>query len=219
MRGERAKVRVVGRVLLCALALAVAAGCWRPAGFGVGGKYNDAITELGKTRKGGEVNRAIVSLEYVVRKDPTYRDSLTQLGRAYYYAGRHQAAFEVLKRALTVNEEDEIGWLVMALTQFRRGDDEKGLQSYKGGLTLLAKATREGYKDYTLEFWDNRGSVRRSLRRNITLARKGVAVKSRILIAGENLLHRIDRELYDAEQYRNNADYLDSRRRDKDEDK
>ena len=217
MSGERSKVTVVGRVLLCALALTLATGCWRPAGIGVAGKYNDAILELGKTRKGGEVNKAIVNLEYVVRKDPRYRDGLTQLGRAYYYAGRYQAAFEVLKRALVVNEKDEIGWIVMGLAQFRRGDDENGLQSFKGGLTLLAKATGEGYKDFTPEFWDFRGVVRRSLRRNIALARKGVIAKSRILVAGEDLLHRIDRELYEAERDRSSSEYQDSRRsRDKD---
>ena len=134
MSGERSKVTIVGRVLLCALALTLAAGCWRPAGIGVAGNYNDAILELGKNRKGGEVNKAIVHLEYVVRKDPRYRDGLTQLGRAYYYAGRYQAAFEVLKRALVVNEKDEIGWIVMGLAQFRQGDDEKGVAELQGRL-------------------------------------------------------------------------------------
>ncbi len=213
MLGKKGKWTVIGRLLLCGLAVMVLFGCWRPGGIGVGGRYNDALLEMGKNRKGGEVNRAIVNLEYVVRKDPTYRDSLTQLGRAYYYAGRYQAAFEVLKRSLSVNDKDEIAWIVMGLTQFRRGEDEKALQSYKGGLTLLAKATREGYKDFTLEFWDNRGVVRRSLRRNISLARKGAVAKPRILIAGEDLLHRIDRELYDAEQDRSNVEYQDSRMR------
>ena len=212
MLGEKGTLTVIARVLLCALLLPVLAGCWRPGGMGVGGRYNDAVLELGKTRKGGVVNQAIVNLEYVVRKDPTYRDSLTHLGRAYYYAGRYPAAFQVLKRALSVNEKDEIGWLVMGLTQLRRGDDERGVQSLKGGLTLLAKATQEGYKDYTLEFWDTRGVVRRALRRSISLARKGVTEKQRTLRAGEELLHRIDRELYDAEQYRSHSEYLDTRR-------
>lgn len=189
-----------------------AAGCWRPAGFGVGGKYNDAVDELRKSRKGGNSRKAIADLQYVVRRDPKYRDSLTQLGRAYYYAGRYRAAYDVLTRALAVNREDEIGWLVMGLTQLQQGEDEAGLESYKGGLSLLARATQDGYRDFTPEFWDTRGVVRRSLRRNISLARKGVSEKRKIIVAGEDLLHRIDRELYDAEAYKDQSEYLDNKR-------
>lgn len=198
--------------VVCGLLLAGLSGCWRPGGIGVGGNYNDALLELGKTQRGGNVNKAIVHLEYVVRRNPKYLDSLTQLGRAYYYAGRYGSAFEVVKRALALNREDEIGWLVLGLTQIQRGQDEAGLASFKGGLTLLAKATQNGYKDLPEEFWDSRGVVRRALRRSISLARKGVGEKRRIVQSGELLLHRIDRELYDAEQDQSHSEYLDNRR-------
>ena len=204
--------RLLRGVVVCGFLAAGLAGCWKPAGIGVGGKYNDALSELGKTPRGGQARKAIVDLEYVVRRNPEYLDSLTQLGRAYYYAGRYGSAFEVLKRALALNREDEIGWIVLGLTQMQRGDDEAGLDSFKGGLTLLAKATQDGYKDFTEEFWDTRGVVRRALRRSISLARKGVGEKRRLVRAGELLLHRIDRGLYDAEQYRSNSEYLDTRR-------
>ena len=190
------------KVFVYALVIGGLAGCWRPPGIGVGGKYYDALTELGKTQRGGDVNRAIVELEYVVRRNPRYKDSLTQLGRAYYYAGRYSAAFEVLKRAVTLNKDDEVAWLVIGLTQLQRGDEERGLESLKGGLTLLAKATQKGYKDIKEVYWDRRGLVRRSLRRSISLARKGVGEKRRILVAAELLLHRIDRAVYDAEEER-----------------
>ena len=167
-------LRVFRKMLVCALLLAGLSGCGRPAGVGVGGKYNDALNELGKTPRGGKVNQAVADLEYVVRRNPRYRDSLTQLGRAYYYTGRYPSAFEVLKRSLALNKDDEIGWIVMGLTQLQRGDDQQGLESFKGGLTLLAKATRSGYKEITDEFWDSRGVVRRALRRCISLAREGV---------------------------------------------
>ena len=203
---------LLGAVVVSSILVTSLSGCWRPAGIGVGGNYNDALSELGKTQRGGNVSKAIVHLEYVVRRNPKYLDSLTQLGRAYYYAGRYGSAFEVLKRALALNREDEIGWIVLGLTQMQRGDDEAGLDSFKGGLTLLAKATQNGYKDFSEEFWDSRGVVRRALRRSITLARKGVGEKRRIVQAGELLLHRIDRELYDAEQYQSHSEYLDTRR-------
>ena len=212
MDSDRKMGRLMFRLMALALVTAALAGCWRPAGIGVAGKYNDAILELGKTRKGGNTRKAIVDLQYVVSRDPTYRDSLTQLGRAYYYAGRYTAAMEVLKRAVAVNKNDEIGWLVVGLTQFRLGEDEKGLASYKGGLTLLAKATRDGYREFTAEFWDVNGTVRRALRRNISLAREGISRKSRLIVAGEDLLHRIDRQLYEAEADRDYSEYLENKR-------
>ena len=198
--------------VVCGLLVTAVPGCWRPAGIGVGGNYNDALLELGKTQRGGNVRKAIVHLEYVVRRNPKYKDSLTQLGRAYYYAGRYGSAFEVLKRALSLNREDEIGWIVFGLTQMQRGDDEVGLRSLKGGLTLLAMATKNGYKDFNEEFWDSRGVVRRAIRQSISLARKGVGEKRRVIQVGELLLHRIDRELYDAEQYESHSEYLEGQR-------
>ena len=203
---------LLGAVVVSSILLTSLAGCWRPAGIGVGGNYNDALLELGKTPRGGDVNKAIGHLEYVVRRNPKYKDSLTQLGRAYYYAGNYGSSFEVLKRALALNRDDEIGWIVFGLTQMQRGEDGAGLESFKGGLTLLAKATKAGYQEVPDEFWDRRGVVRRALRRSISLARKGVVEKSRIIQSGELLLHRIDRELYDADQDQRLSEYLDSRR-------
>ena len=205
-------LKVLRKVFVCALLLAGLSGCWRPAGFGVGGKYNDALTEMGKSPSGGDVNRAITDLEYVVHRNPRYRDSVTQLGRAYYYAGRYPSAFEVLKRSLALNKDDEIGWIVMGLTQLRRGDDQRGLESFKGGLTLLARATRSGYKDIRDEFWDSHGVVRRTLRRSIGLARGGVGEKRKLLRAGELLLHRIHRVIDESEAYREQSEYDDNRK-------
>lgn len=205
-------MRFLVSVVVAGILVTGLAGCWRPGGIGVGGSYNDAVLEMGKTPRGGNVNKAIVDLEYVVRRNPKYLDSLTQLGRAYYYAGRYGSAFEVLKRSLALNREDEIGWIVLGLTQMRRGEDDEGLESFKGGLTLLAKATKNGYKELPEEFWDSRGVVRRALRRGISLARRGIGEKRRIIQAGELLLHRVDGEVYDTEQYQSHSEYLDRRR-------
>ncbi len=212
VRLGRVHWRFLSSVVFCGILLTGLSGCWRPAGIGVGGNYNDGLLELGKTQRGGNVRKAIVHLEYVVRRNPKYKDSLTQLGRAYYYAGRYGSSAEVLKRALALNREDGIGWIVLGLTQMQRGDDDAGLESFKGGLTLLAKATKDGYQEIPDEFWDARGVVRRALRRSISLARKGVVEKRRIIQSGELLLHRVDRELYDAEQAQSLSEYLDSRR-------
>lgn len=182
---------------------------WRPKGFGVGGKYNEARSEMRKA--GGNTAVAVSSLEYVVRKDPFYLDSLAQLGRAYYYAGRYKHAFETLKRAVAVNDQDEVAWLVLGMTQLRLGDDQQGLESFKGGLTLFIKHSQNGYKDIEQVFWDTRGVVRRTVRRSIFLSRKGTEEKQKIIRIGEILLERIDRELYQADhdQLLNQYDYKD----------
>ncbi|MFQ5849005.1 MAG: tetratricopeptide repeat protein [Candidatus Binatia bacterium] len=164
--------------------------CGRPSGFGIGGRYLDAKSEIVKRR--GNINRAITKLEYVVRRDPFYEDSLTLLGRAYYKRGRYQDAFEILKRALAVNPEDEIAWIMLGLTQLRLGDDIRGLESFKGGLTLLSKVSKDGYRG--LDFWDKNRLVRSALRKAILYVSKGLEEKKRIIQSGEILLARIDDE-------------------------
>jgi len=213
-----AQVKVGCCALAIVLCFVVLSGCsgsqegtgfqiWRPKGFGVGGQYNEARNEMRKP--GGNIAQAIVHLEYVVRKDPFYLDSLAQLGRAYYYAGRYKHAFETLKRAVAVNDQDEIAWLVLGMTQMRLGDDQQGLESFKGGLTLFIKHSKDGYKDVQNIFWDSRGVVRRTVRRSVFLSRKGPEEKEKIIRIGEILLQRIDRELYqsDRDQELNEFEY------------
>lgn len=165
--------------------------CNKPAGFGVGGRYSDAMFEISKPS--GNMGQAVNKLEYVVRRDPLYRDSLTLLGRAYYRRGRYQDAFQMLKRALAVHPKNEVAWIAMGLTQLRLGQDKKGLESLKGGITLLNKVSRDGYKD--VEFWDKNGLVRHSTRKVVFYILKGLGEKPKILRSGEILLVRITDEL------------------------
>ena len=174
-------------VICCSL---VTISCWRPGGVGIGGRYLDAKAQV--TTLGGNLNKAISNLEYVVGKDPFYEDSLTLLGRAYYKSKRYREAFQFLKRALAVNPKDEIAWIALGLTQLRLGDDEAGLGNVKGGLTLLANISKDGYKD--LDWWDKNGLVRSSLRKAIFYAAKGLEDKRRVIRTGEILLARIDDE-------------------------
>ncbi len=159
--------------------------------FGIGGRYLEGKGEVTKSR-GGDIDKAILSLEAVVREDPTYQDSITLLGRAYYKKSRYEDAKLILQRALVVNKEDEIGWIVLGLAQMRLGDDGRGLESIKGGLTLLSKAMRDGYRGFNP--WDLNGLVRSSLRRSIVLATKGLEDKEDLIRATELLLARIDDE-------------------------
>ena len=190
----RHRFRTAIGCLLSVISLALIFGCTRPAflgGIGQGGKYLEARDQITRKR-GGNVDKAVASLEAVVREDPTYRDSLTLLGRAYYIKGRYQVAAEILDRALRVNPEDEIAWIVLGMAQLRLGDDEKGMKAMEGGLTLFSKVSTEGYRGYT--FWDRAGKVRIALRRTIVAARKGVEEKQSFLRTVENFLAVVDEE-------------------------
>jgi tetratricopeptide (TPR) repeat protein len=179
------------RYLSIILITVFVSSCWRPAGVGIGGQYLDAKTEIVKGRR-GDVNKAVANLEYVVVRDPYYKDTLTLLGRAYYMGGRYQDAYQILRRALTIRPEDEIAWISLGLTELRLGNDAKGLESLKGGLTLFAKVSKEGYRG--VEFWDSEGYVRTAMRRAVLAAMKGLEEKERIIQSGEVLLGRIDDE-------------------------
>ena len=139
--------------------------------FGVGGRYLEAKEEITRPR-GGDINKAIANLEAIVRENPTYQESLTLLGRAYYKKGRYQDASLILQRALAVNKDDEIAWLVFGLTQLRLGEDQKGLETLKGALTLAGKEMKEYYRGF--QYWDRQGRVRIAIRRAVASAIKGL---------------------------------------------
>jgi tetratricopeptide (TPR) repeat protein len=184
---------------LCALttiqlaALLIISGCIsRPDWFvGTGGKYNEANLELIRGRS-ADLDKAIGSLQVVVQADPTYKDTLTLLGKAYYRKGRYSDAYSITQRALAVNKDDEIAWLVYGLAQLRVGDNAKGIETIKGGLTLLGKAMREQYRGYPA--WDLRGTVRSALNRAVFQALKGIEEREGLIQTNEQLLARVDEE-------------------------
>jgi len=178
-------------VIVFAAGLAACGVTHRVPRFGTGGAYQEGKDEFLKGRA-GNMDVAIQALERVVVKDPTYKDSLTLLGRAYYAKGRYQDAFAILQRAVAVNKDDEVAWLTLALTQLRLGENGKGLETLKGGITLMSKVSVPGYKDYPA--WDQRGTVRAAIRQTAFLATKENEKLDALIQAGETLLTRLDAE-------------------------
>src|ERR1043166_5587050 len=131
--------------LLAAASLALVAVACSSASiprFGAGGRYEEGREQFLRGR-GGDMDRAVDALEFVVSRDPTYKSSLMYLGRAYYRKARYQDAYAILQRALAVNNEDEQAWLALGITQLRLGQNEKGLETLKGGITLASKVMTE----------------------------------------------------------------------------
>jgi tetratricopeptide (TPR) repeat protein len=160
--------------------------------FGIGGQYEEGRDQFFRGRA-GDMDKAIAAFESVVSQDPTYKDSLTYLGRAYYNKGRYQDAFTILQRALAVNKDDEIAWLALGLTQLRLGQNDKGIETLKGGITLANKVMVDGYHNY--DYWDSRGTVRGTLRRSVFLLTKGVEEKNNIIQVTDRLLLLVDDEM------------------------
>jgi tetratricopeptide (TPR) repeat protein len=136
---------------------------------------------------------AIPYLERAVAESAHYKDSLTLLGKAYYYDGRFQDAAAILQRALVVNHEDEIAWMAFGLARMRLGDHQKGLEALRGGITLFSKASRPGYHGFPN--WDQKGAVRNSMRRaGFQLVNEQTASKENIIADCELLLRTVDAE-------------------------
>ena len=166
--------------------------------FGVGGQYEEGRDQFLRGR-GGDMDKAVVALESVVSQDPTYKHSLTYLGRAYYRKERYKDAYAILQRAVAVNKDDEVAWLAFGATQLRLGQNDKGIETLKGGITLASKVLGEGYKNY--DRWDIRGTIRASIRRCAFYLTKGPEEKENILQSTDRLLALID----DEENFQKNA--------------
>jgi tetratricopeptide (TPR) repeat protein len=184
--------RINALVLFVGVFSVAAAGCTANLPrFGTGGRYEEGRDQFLRGR-GGDMDKAVAALEYVVSRDPTYKDSLTYLGRAYYRKGRFQDAYAILQRALAVNKEDEIAWIALGVTQLRLGQNDKAIETLKGGLTLASKVMVENYHNYP--YWDIRGTVRGGIRRAAFMVTKGPEEKENIIQATDRLLAQVDEE-------------------------
>ena len=159
--------------------------------FGTGGRYEEGRDQFLRGR-GGDMDKAVVAFEAVVTVDPTYKDSLIYLGRAYYRKGRYQDAFAILQRALAVNPDNEIAWISLGMTQLQLGQNEKGIETLKGGITLASKVMVEGYHNY--EKWDIRRTIQASIRRSAFLLISDSQAKEKILQSLSQLLAQVDDE-------------------------
>lgn len=192
MKAFRSYFSFANRHLLLAICYLLVCSCGLSIPrLGKAGRYLEGRDQFLRGR-GGDMDKAIAALESVVSEDPAYRDSLTLLARAYYRKGRYQDAYKIIPRALAVNKDDEIAWIILGLTQLRLGDDTKGLETIQSGITLLSRAAVDGYRGFST--WDTRGLVRSSIRRAAFLATKGLEEKEQLIQAVEALLTRMDDE-------------------------
>jgi tetratricopeptide (TPR) repeat protein len=196
MRAASMTACLFAGALLFALSSGILTGCGgmftdNLPRFGIGGHYNEGKEQFLRGR-GGNMDTAITALDSVVRDDPTYRDSLTLLGRAYYNKGNYEVARQILQRALLVNKDDEIAWTALGLAQLQLGEDEKGIETLQGAITLVSKVSKNGYRNFPQ--WDGKGLVRSYISRSVVDIRKGAEAKPNLIRTCETLLTRMDDE-------------------------
>ena len=138
------------------------------------------------------MDTAIEALQAVVKDDPTYKDSMTLLGRAYYRKGHYDISRQVLERALLINKDDEVAWLNLGLAQLRLGQEEAGMETLGGAITLVSKVSRGGYRGFPN--WDSKGTVRTAISRSVVAYKKGLEEKDALIRAAETILLRMDDE-------------------------
>ena len=186
---------------LCALLLALAAalaGCGNIFTYvprlGTGGRYLEGRHQFLRGR-GGDMDTAIEALQAVVKDDPTYKDSMTLLGRAYYRKAYYDISRQLFERALLINKEDEVAWLNLGLAQLRLGQEDAGMETLGGAITLVSKVSRggsPGYRGY--QYWDSKGVVRTAISRSVVAYKKGLEEKDGLIRAVEIILLRMDDE-------------------------
>ena len=159
--------------------------------FGMGGHYEEGREQFLRGRS-GDMDVAIIALEKVVSQDPTYKYSLTYLGRAYYRKGRYQDAYVILQRAVAVDKDDEMAWMALGLSEMRLGKTDNGIETLKGGITLASKAFVDGYHNYL--YFDTRGLIKVAVRRSAFLLTKGADEKEGIIRDTDRLLALVDDE-------------------------
>lgn len=177
-----------GLVLLVTMAI----GCSHAVPyFGMGGRYEEGKEQFMRGRT-GDMDLAITALENVVSQDPMYKFSLTYLGRAYYRKGRFQDAYAVLQRAVAVNNDDEMAWMALGLTEMRIGRIDNGIETLKGGITLGSKAFMNGYHNWL--YFDTRGLIQNAIRRSAFLLTKGAEERANIISDTDRLMALVDDE-------------------------
>jgi tetratricopeptide (TPR) repeat protein len=197
MKNKRFEINLkfVFCILHFAFTALIFAGCgdiftWVPR-LGTGGRYLEGRDQFLRGR-GGNMDTAIEALQVVVKDDPTYKDSMTLLGRAYYRKGHYDISRQVLERALLLNKDDEVAWLNLGLAQLKLGDDDAGMETLGGAITLVSKVSRSGYRNFPR--WDSKGVVRTAISRAVVAYKKGLEEKDGIVRAVELILVRMDDE-------------------------
>ena len=142
------------------------------------GQYTDALEAFENTRKInadnpltwqnigavnvqlGRYDDAIESFNKVLSMDAKWMDPYRDIGIVLDKQKKHKEAIEMFDKALSEDPNDYETYALKANTYVHLGEDEKALETYKEGLSVLQKTGYREKNEYVDDSWgDNEVSI------------------------------------------------------------
>jgi tetratricopeptide (TPR) repeat protein len=122
---------------------------------------------------------------------------LTYLGQAQYLTGRYPEARQTLRKELAQRPSDNVALLYLGLTEARLGNRQAALGHIENGMKGIANFLNYVETNFAYsfgQFWDPGGSIRASIKKDLTLIAGPNTDWPALIAAGERLGIRIEEE-------------------------
>jgi tetratricopeptide (TPR) repeat protein len=119
------------------------------------------------------------------------------LGQAQYLTGNYAQARQTLQKALVQHPQDHVARLYLGLTEVRLGDRQRGLRDIENGMKGIAAFLNYLNNNFAYsfgQFWDPGGTIRASIKTDLTLISGANTDWAQLIAAGERLGIRIEEE-------------------------
>jgi tetratricopeptide (TPR) repeat protein len=119
------------------------------------------------------------------------------LGQAQYLTGDYTRARQTLQKALVQHPQDHVARLYLGLTEVRLGDRQRGLRDIENGMKGIAAFLNYLNNNFAYsfgQFWDPGGTIRASIKTDLTLISGANTDWAQLIAAGERLGIRIEEE-------------------------
>ena len=128
---------------------------------------------------------------------------LTYVGQTQYPTGRYPEARQTLRKELSQHPSDNVALLYLGLTEARLGNREAALGHIENGMKGIAAFLNYLNTNFAYSFgqyWDPGGTIRASIKKDLTLIAGANTDWPALIAAGERLGIRIEEEEEKARQ-------------------
>jgi tetratricopeptide (TPR) repeat protein len=127
----------------------------------------------------------------------------TYVGQTQYLTGRYTEARQSLRKELSQRPSDNVALLYLGLTEARLGNRQAALGHIENGMKGIAAFLNYISTNFTYsfgQFWDPGGTIRASIKSDLTLIAGANTDWPALIAAGEKLGIRIEQEEDNARQ-------------------